>query len=315
MSSKTTYANGYTFTVNENTGTTTVTGGLQDAKAGRDVRLQTRAGGELRQSTDQGGHLVAAQHNGPAISENLFAQDGHLNQGPYKTVEKAENRLISDSQQRASIQTERTAYVSNPNSGNGIRPDTFMVNDTITYADGKTQNVHLSFSNMSVAEQEQMNYDLDTKVPMENMPNPGDTLRESMSVQEYSQLMEETDAGLPNLRDEFDEHITNDNLQFAETENGGAANMNAVDCDASWDFDISRGDDVAISDNANWDFEAESDSSSEINGGIDGEIDGGISGGIDGEIDGGISGGIDDGIDEGIDGGIDDGIDGSPDDD
>lgn len=153
--------NGYEFTENTSTGTTTAAGELQNVVASRDSKMQTQAGGALRLETDQGGHLVAAVHNGPAIKENLFAQDGHLNQSQFKVVENVERRLISNKDSTASIYTEYIAYMSHEKQNNGVRPDAFMINDTITYANRNKQEVHLSFPNMTTARQENINQELE----------------------------------------------------------------------------------------------------------------------------------------------------------
>lgn len=192
--------NGYDFVKYDN-GTIVAKGKLQEQKADRNIRIQKEAGGVYRLEHDQGGHLIAAQQNGPAIQENLSAQDGHLNQGPYKTVENAEMNVIRDADNPGVIQTERIAYMTGVTESGG-RPSAYMINDTITYADGQTQHVNLSFSNLSVQEQEeygQMVVDND----FTGYDNPCDTLRETMPMEEYTGLMEETDKDLPNIRDEF----------------------------------------------------------------------------------------------------------------
>ena len=45
---RTVEANGYEFTVDTNTGTTTATGEIQNEMASRDSKIQVKAGGELR---------------------------------------------------------------------------------------------------------------------------------------------------------------------------------------------------------------------------------------------------------------------------
>lgn len=207
-------ANGYDFSVNTGTETITAAGKLQSVMAPRDAQVQIKAGGTERLSTDHGGHIISAAANGPAIPENLTAQDAHLNQGPFKSMENAEQRLLAHD---ASIQTERTAFVSGQHSPTGSRSDVYMVNDEITYADGQTQNVHLSFANLSVSEQENLNQALDAHTDMLHMLNPGDGLREELTPEEYAELMEETDHSLPNIKDEFIEQTY---LSFPEIENG-----------------------------------------------------------------------------------------------
>lgn len=226
MPTKIVNENGYTFQVKE-TGTTTVKGEVQNATAKRDGYLQTQAGGTLREATHQGGHLVAAQANGPAIKENIFAQDAKLNQGAYKSVENAEQRLLKDN---ANIQTERTAYVSAQKNATGSIPDAFLINDRITYADGQTQEVHLSFANLTRTEQEGLNQELNAHADMlDELPNPGDELRNSMSTAEYSNLMEETDAGLSSVRNEFEEQTS---ITTTIEPEGGEANMGWGENDA-----------------------------------------------------------------------------------
>ena len=83
-----------------------------------------------------------------------------------------------------------------------------MVNDTVTYADGRTQDIHLSFANIDYAAQEEMNRSLDSYSDMLDEPNPGDGLRASLSVPEYAELMEETDRALPDIGQLFDEQIS-----------------------------------------------------------------------------------------------------------
>lgn len=250
MEEKTVVLNGYEFSIDQSTGTTTARGSLQNEAAKRDGAAQANAGGAARTSTDQGGHLVGARMNGPSTPENLFAQDGHLNQGPYKTVENAEYRLISDPEKNASIQTERTAYMSHPSSESGNRPDAFMVNDSITYPDGQTQNVNLSFANMTVEAQENINYDLNTRVEMEDLPNPGDTLRERMSPEEYTEFMEKTDEQLPSIRDEFGEQISINHSQ--ET---GVVDIQTEMSTSDWEFQDSQNL-AAVDENLSesWDF-------------------------------------------------------------
>ena len=120
-----------------------------------------------------------------------------------KTVENAEHKLISDPQNPAIVCTERTAFVSNQVKGEDMRPDAFMVSDHITYADGNSQNVHLSFANISVAEQNSMNWELENYVDIQGFENPGDGLRGQMSAEEYSLVMMETDQAMPTISQEF----------------------------------------------------------------------------------------------------------------
>ncbi len=239
MAEKIINANGYEFSIDTETGTTTARGDLQSEKALRGGKMNIS--GKL--STDHDGHLVAARANGPMIPENIHAQNSQLNQGTYKRVENAEQRLLADN---ATIQTERTAFTTNLQGENGERPSAYMVNDRITYADGQTQDVHLSFANMSRSEQENLNQSLDVHSDMLDVSNPGDVLRDSMLDMEYASLMESTDTELPGIREEFEEQISMSfpmestmepdvwNFEYAEyTEDPN------VESESDWSFDVS----------------------------------------------------------------------------
>ncbi len=201
---KKTESNGYTYTVYES-GTTKAEGILQDEKASRNGIQYVEVGGSAKEANDQRGHLIGARFNGSVIKENLHAQDAGLNQSQYKKVENSEMNLIRNQQDPSQIYTQRIAYISNK-TNIGMRPDAYMVNDTITYADGRAQHVNLSFANISSKEQEQLN-EVSAEIAFEVSNNPGDVLREEMSTTEYTSLMEETDAYLSNIKDEFTEQI------------------------------------------------------------------------------------------------------------
>ena len=236
--------NDYTFSVKPTTGTTTAKGTLQNEKSTRNNTLQKNAGGVLREMGEEGGHLVATRLNGPAIPENHFAQVKSLNRSQFKVIENAEHRLISNAEHPASIQTERIAFMSHAKREDGVHPDAFMINDTITYPSGSEQKVHFSFANISNKDQEKLNQELDTKIEIEDIANPNDFLRESMSIEEYAELMEETDEGLPTLRDEFEEHITTSNT--------------------NWDFDNTQYKEEISCVYDNWDFEQNNDVSNNV---------------------------------------------------
>lgn len=58
-------------------------------KSKRSRRNQARAGGADRRPTDQGGHYVATEFNGPREAFNHFAQDANFNQSAYRVMEIA----------------------------------------------------------------------------------------------------------------------------------------------------------------------------------------------------------------------------------
>lgn len=226
------YANGYKFTVHED-GTKTAEGQVPT----EGVKCGSRVTPEGMQPGDQRGHLIAAQEGGPNKDYNMTAQDGKLNQGAYKTVENAEVDLA---RQGYEVQTSKTAYVS---TQEGNRPDAYMINDTITSPDGKTQDVNLSFQNMSPEEQAEYNQFLQENDFSDNYPNP-DPLRESMTPEEYSSLMEETDQYLPSVRDEFD--MDNSSQMTFDSEAGSQGNGTSAGAGMDSGTDAGAGTDCGI---------------------------------------------------------------------
>ena len=194
--------NGYIFSADKN-GTVTALGELKSEKAPRD-HFDAQKNGLLMEAGDQKGHLIPARNGGPAVKENMFSQHRDLNQSTIKKAENAENRLLD---QGSTIRTERIAFVSNQKKDGKARPDAFLINDTVTYKNGKTEKVNLSFANLSRADQQKIHDSL-LRIAGEKAENPADTLRERMSSKEYADLMESTDRELPNLSDEFTQSHT-----------------------------------------------------------------------------------------------------------
>ena len=208
MDTRVVHANGYTFTIDEKTGTITANGFLQDSMAARNPYMQRIAGGELRLTDDQGGHVVAAKANGPAIKENLTPQNKDLNLSSIKQVENAELRLLKSPDCRG-VETERIAYSSNAKTETGAsRPDCYMINDRI-YRGGQTETINFSFSNMSNEIMKKHEEIISSLKVLNEYPNPNDALRESMSTKQYADLMKKTDATMPGLGNSFDNEWTN----------------------------------------------------------------------------------------------------------
>lgn len=145
--------NGYEYTVYD-TGTIVATGQLQDETAARNSYNQRIAGGESRQPTDQGGHIVAASHNGSSDRINITAQDAKVNTRDIRAVERDETSALRSGD---TITTERIAHCySDPN-----RPDAYMINDTVVGSDGITRTASSSFTNTDMS---QYDDDLDQDV-------------------------------------------------------------------------------------------------------------------------------------------------------
>ena len=103
-------------------------------------------------------------------------------------------------QNGAAIDSSKTAVV---NSEPGARPDLFTVTDNVTYSDGHAESIHHSFTNASYADQQAWN-DMSAALPDTfDAPNPGNVLADSMSSSEYAELMENTDAELPGIAEDY----------------------------------------------------------------------------------------------------------------
>lgn len=230
MSDKTYVDNGYTFTVYDN-GTKTAEGKVPT----EGVRCKGRVTPEFMEIGDQRGHLIAAQEGGPNKGYNMTAQNGNLNQGQYKTVENTE---VSLAKQGYDVNVSKTAFVSNQEGG---RPDAYMINDTITSPDGKTQSVNLSFQNESRAVQEAQNQILENEVDIDDSLSI-DPLRDSMNATEYSALMDETNSSLPSLKDSFDMQNTTE-ISFEQATkaptavDSGSAIGDSLGCEAGSGID------------------------------------------------------------------------------
>lgn len=251
-------ANGYTFTEYDN-GTVTAEGKIPEAK-NTEPRQNMPTPDGMDATTDRG-HLIAHMHNGPDKEAfNISAQDSGLNRGTMKSVENAESRLAAEGND---VHTSKTAYVSHE----GSKPDAYMVNDTITTPDGETQHVHLSFQNMSKSEQEAMNQQVAEMDIPDGYDNP-DPARESMSTEEYNQLMEKTEGELSSVRNEYDmSSHTERSFSFdQESVDAAVASYEAnAQSEASASADVSASTDSGVS----------SDSGSGVDSGSSGGADAG----------------------------------------
>lgn len=100
---------------------------------------------------DEKGHVNASSLAGDNSEANVVAQNKDLNHGGYLSIERGERDAL---QNGADIYSEKTAIVD---SQPGDRPSTFIVNDTVTYADGHSENIYNSFTNESNANQVEWN--------------------------------------------------------------------------------------------------------------------------------------------------------------
>ena len=180
--------------VDPNTGTVTSNGNLEITK-GNHKGMPSRTSAYL--PGDERGHIQASSLGGSNDPSNIVPQHHDVNRYGWRGMERGETDALKNG---ASIDSTKIAYVDGKS---GDRPSAFMVNDKITYPDGHTENVHLSFSNESYADQaEEERIVASLGDEIYDAPNP-DAARESMSPEEYKALVEEADQVDFDIRDEY----------------------------------------------------------------------------------------------------------------
>ena len=180
--------------VDSNTGTVTSHSNLEITK-GNHKGMPSRTSAYL--PGDERGHIQASSLGGSNDPSNIVPQHHDVNRYGWRDMERGETDALKNG---ASIDSTKIAYVDGKS---GDRPSAFMVNDKITYPDGHTENVHLSFSNESYADQaEEERIVASLGDEIYDAPNP-DAARESMSPEEYKALMEEADQVDFDIRDEY----------------------------------------------------------------------------------------------------------------
>mgnify|MGYP003300035700 CR=1 FL=1 len=184
----------FTYTTNDQNGTIESSGYLTITK-GDHSNMPKRTDAYLDKY--ERGHLNASSLSGGNHTLNVAPQARDLNHRAYYSMEQGERDALKAG---ASIYSEKTAY----NSGApGTMPEAYLVNDTITYADGSTQTVHHSFANLNYDVQESMQQTLEQNVDIPDTPNPGDIGREMYSPEEYGALMEECETVMDDVRSEY----------------------------------------------------------------------------------------------------------------
>ena len=180
--------------VDPNTGTITSHGNLEVTK-GNHKGMPSRTSAYL--PGDERGHIQASSLGGSNDPSNIVPQHHDVNRYGWRDMERGETDALKNG---ATIDSTKIAHVDGKS---GDRPSAFMVNDKITYPDGHTENVHLSFSNESYADQaEEERIVASLGDEIYDAPNP-DAARESMSPEEYKALMEEANQVDFDIRDEY----------------------------------------------------------------------------------------------------------------
>lgn len=205
--------------------------------------------------TDERGHVQASSEGGSNKRDNIVPMAHDLNHGSYLHMENAEKVAHNDG---VKVTSDKTAFVD---SRPGDRPTAFIVNDTLEFQDGTTQHVHLSFANMENDQQTAINNESIAVASemMDEFDNPGDALRESMTSEEYAALMEETDAALPNIADNFSQwdyegpgNETGQGMESAANPDG--ADVPDADANGPADADAESDSDSAGADGAGADY-------------------------------------------------------------
>jgi predicted ribonuclease toxin of YeeF-YezG toxin-antitoxin module len=104
---------------------------LEDGK--RNTDHQTRAGGEYRLETDEGGHLIGRQFGGSEKIDNIVAMDYDVNHKEFGKLEKEWSDELKNGNQ-VDVQ------ISCRYKGESERPESFIVKYQVTEPDGTTRN-------------------------------------------------------------------------------------------------------------------------------------------------------------------------------
>jgi hypothetical protein len=98
------------------------------ARTSAEKKLQGQAGGQWRLSTDDGGHMIGHQFEGPTSPLNLLPQNSNLNRGAWLQMEKGWASALKDGK-------EVSVEIKPEYKGDSLRPERFRVKQTI---DGET---------------------------------------------------------------------------------------------------------------------------------------------------------------------------------
>ena len=208
--------------VDEHTGSITWRGDLSIEK-GNHSHMPART--DVYLPGDERGHINASSLGGANSPDNVVAQNYDVNHGAYYSMEEGERSTLKNG---GMISSEKTAVVDAQPGG---RPDVFMVSDHVTYSDGHTESVHHSFTNASYAEQQAWNDQSAALPDTFDAPNPGNVLADSMTGAEYAELMEDTDACLPGIAEDYEA------ASAGSTVDAAGSTVDSTDSDSSCDAD------------------------------------------------------------------------------
>lgn len=124
-------------------------GNLELTKDGvRNPEAQRSAGGEFREETDDGGHLIGTRFGGSPELENIDAQNRNLNRGGYKSEE---NSWAASLEEGNKVFVNVDTYKSNGSD----RPSAYMGYKIEEDTEGNRSWDAFSFTNVSRQEQKE----------------------------------------------------------------------------------------------------------------------------------------------------------------
>ena len=125
-------ANGYRYKTDKYGRIVTCEGTLRLEDGKRNTAHQTRAGGEFRLETDEGGHLVGRRFGGSEKVDNLVPMHHNLNHGSY---EKLESEWATELERNNQVDVKiRCRY-----GGDSTRPTEFIIKYQVTEPNGFTR--------------------------------------------------------------------------------------------------------------------------------------------------------------------------------
>lgn len=114
----------------------------------RNTEAQRLAGGEFREDTDDGGHLIGTRFGGSPELENIDAQNRNLNRGGYKSEENSWAASLKEGKQ---VFVNVDTYKSNGSD----RPSAYMGYKIEEDTEGNRSWDAFSFTNVSRQEQKE----------------------------------------------------------------------------------------------------------------------------------------------------------------
>ncbi len=137
---------GYDYEFDEDGRVSKASGHLRLEEGERNLQAQREAGGEFRRDSDDGGHLIGTRFSGSGESENIIAEDSHLNRSGFKTVENHWAEELEDG---------KDVYVEiNPIYQEGTeRPHALLIKEDVC-DDNEVTTDYYSFTNENLESEE-----------------------------------------------------------------------------------------------------------------------------------------------------------------